>query len=73
MKETSLDTVYVFLRCAHFLRIIRFLELLDSNASLHVMWIATRRCKMELLLLLVVFTVLAIFFGSLAYYCELYR
>ncbi|KAK7097090.1 hypothetical protein V1264_004117 [Littorina saxatilis] len=70
--RNTLDTVYVFLRCVHFLRMIRFFELLDRNASLKVMWIATKRCQTELLLLLGVFLVLAILFGSLAYFCELY-
>ena len=52
---------------------IRFFELLDYNASLRVMWIATLRSKSELMQILAMFLVFAVFFGGLAYYFEIYR
>ena len=63
----------MFLRAAHFVRMIRFFEHMGRNSSIHAMWIAIISCKSELLLLLGVFAVLAVFFGTFVYFCELFR
>ncbi|XP_076468113.1 potassium voltage-gated channel subfamily B member 1-like [Babylonia areolata] len=70
-EENSLNDTYIFCRCVRWLRIVRFLELLDWNASsLTVMWVATMRCRMELLLLLLVFAIHTFIFGSIAFFVE---
>ena len=72
-RVDGLDAAYIFLRGAHFVRMIRFFEHMGSNSSIHAMWIAIINCKSELLLLLGVFAILAVFFGTLVYFCELFR
>ncbi|PVD18954.1 hypothetical protein C0Q70_21513 [Pomacea canaliculata] len=64
-------TTYSLLRAIHFMPLLRILDLLDAHQSLRITWLAFKKSRSELLVLLFVFAILATILGAFAFYCEL--